>query len=123
MERLLTDLQQHSLSWAFLQPVNAAEVSDYYEVIKEPMGAHPPQTFTSIHDLAHDPGLDFSTMEQKLRTGKYENLDAFVEDAQLVFDNCRIYNPDGTIYARNATKMEKYMRDQLTMYRVKREEN
>jgi histone acetyltransferase len=42
MERLLADLQQHALSWAFLQPVNADDVPDYYEVIKEPMGAHLP---------------------------------------------------------------------------------
>ena len=50
MERLLSDLRQHPLSWAFLQPVNAEEVPDYYEVIKEPMGTrfimllltHPP---------------------------------------------------------------------------------
>lgn len=42
MERLLSDLQQHPLSWAFLQPVNAEEVPDYYEVIKEPMGTGSP---------------------------------------------------------------------------------
>lgn len=38
MERLLSDLGQHPLAWAFLQPVNGDEVPDYYEVIKEPMG-------------------------------------------------------------------------------------
>ncbi|KAF9654000.1 Bromodomain-containing protein [Thelephora ganbajun] len=102
MERLLSDLQQHPLSWAFLQPVNAEEVPDYYEVIKDPM--------------------DFSTMEHKLETNQYPNLDAFVDDAQLVFDNCRIYNPDGSIYARNATKMEKFMKEQLASYHVKQEE-
>jgi histone acetyltransferase len=42
MERLLADLQQHALSWAFLQPVNGDEVLDYYDVIKEPMGARLP---------------------------------------------------------------------------------
>ena len=42
MERLLSDLQQHPLSWAFLQPVNAEEVPDYYEVIKDPMGTGSP---------------------------------------------------------------------------------
>jgi histone acetyltransferase len=38
MERLLADLQGHAVAWAFLQPVNADEVTDYYDVIKEPMG-------------------------------------------------------------------------------------
>lgn len=39
MEKLLSDLQGHALAWAFLQPVNGEEVPDYYEVIKQPMGA------------------------------------------------------------------------------------
>lgn len=69
-----------------------------------------------------DPGLDFNTMEHKLGTNQYPNLDAFIDDAQLVFDNCRIYNPDGSIYARNAMKMEKFMKEQLATYRVKQEE-
>ena len=60
-------------------------------------------------------------MEHKLETNQYPDLHAFVDDAQLVFDNCRIYNPDESIYARNATKMEKYMREQVESYRVKQE--
>lgn len=75
-----------------------------------------------MRGLAHGPDADFSTMEHKLETNQYTNLDAFIYDAQLVFDNCRIYNPDGSIYARNATKMEKFMREQLAMYHVKQEE-
>ena len=73
-------------------------------------------------ELTHDDPLDFSTMEHKLETNQYPDLDAFVDDAQLVFDNCRIYNPDGSIYARNAMKMEKFMKEQLATYRVKQEE-
>jgi len=66
--------------------------------------------------------MDFSTMEHKLETNQYQNLDTFLYDAKLVFDNCRLYNPDGSIYSRNATKMEKFMGDQLSLYRVKKEE-
>lgn len=88
------------------------------------MGTHPLHLYARVitRDFAHALGLDFSTMEDKLETNQYSNLDAFVEDIQLVFDNCRIYNPDGSIYARNATRMEKYMREQLASYRVKQEE-
>jgi len=96
MQRLLTDLQGHPQAWAFLHPVNGDEVVDYYEVIKKPM--------------------DFNTMEHKLETGQYPNLKAFVEDAQLVFDNCRLYNPEGSIYAKNATKLEKFMKEHLAEY-------
>lgn len=38
MKRLLTLLVDHPSAWAFANPVNAAEVTDYYDVIKQPMG-------------------------------------------------------------------------------------
>ena len=38
MEKLLGELQSHTLAFAFQKPVNAEEVPDYYDVIKEPMG-------------------------------------------------------------------------------------
>jgi hypothetical protein len=31
----------HPQAWAFLKPVNAEEVKDYYDVITDPMGMHP----------------------------------------------------------------------------------
>ncbi|KAI0081351.1 Bromodomain-containing protein [Panus rudis PR-1116 ss-1] len=101
MEKLLSDLQGHPLAWAFLQPVNAEEVPDYYEVIKKPM--------------------DFGTMEHKLDTNQYATLDDFVKDAKLVFDNCRTYNAEGSLYHKNATKLEKFMKEQLTKLKLKKE--
>jgi len=58
MERLLADLQQHPLSWAFLKPVNGEEVANYYEVIKEPMGRwfthpHPRSRSRPVFRLQH----------------------------------------------------------------------
>lgn len=38
MARLLHDLQNHALAWPFLRPVSEADVPDYYNVIKKPMG-------------------------------------------------------------------------------------
>ena len=38
MEKLLSELQGHTLSFAFHKPVSAEEVPDYHDVIKEPMG-------------------------------------------------------------------------------------
>lgn len=54
---------------------------------------------------------DFSTMEHKLETNQYPSMDAFVADGQLVFRNCRTYNPEGSVYARSATKLEKLLKD------------
>ena len=52
-------------------------------------------------------------MEHKLESKQYSSLDEFVKDARLVFENCRVYNQEGSIYARNANKLEKYMEDLL----------
>lgn len=38
MEKLLSDLKNHSSAWPFQTPVNAQEVPDYYDVITHPMG-------------------------------------------------------------------------------------
>ncbi|TFY76343.1 hypothetical protein EWM64_g7667 [Hericium alpestre] len=97
MERILAELQSHPSAWPFMQPVNKNEVLDYYDVIAQPM--------------------DLSTMEHKLETGQYAGLDAFLGDAQLVFDNCRFYNQEGSIYWKNANKVEKHMRDLVARLR------
>jgi histone acetyltransferase len=38
MRHLVTELASHRDAWPFQLPVNGDEVTDYYEVIKEPMG-------------------------------------------------------------------------------------
>ncbi|KAI0675237.1 histone acetyltransferase GCN5, partial [Trametes maxima] len=100
MEKLLSDLQSHSTAWPFREPVNAKDVADYYDVITHPM--------------------DLSTMEHKLDNNQYPDVDAFLDDAQLVFDNCRMYNPEDTVYHRSATKLEKYMRERMKEYGLER---
>ncbi|KDQ21863.1 hypothetical protein BOTBODRAFT_215473 [Botryobasidium botryosum FD-172 SS1] len=92
MQRLLAELQAHPSGWAFHEPVSREDVPDYFDVIRKPM--------------------DFSTMERKLENNMYATLDDFVEDAKLVFSNCRAYNGDNT-YARNASRVEKAMQDWL----------
>ncbi|KIL65927.1 hypothetical protein M378DRAFT_10508 [Amanita muscaria Koide BX008] len=101
MERVLKELQNHPQAWPFLNPVSAEDVADYYEVIKSPM--------------------DLKTMEHKLDTERYPSLDDFVKDAHLVFENCRVYNQEGSIYARNANKLEKHLNDLLNE-RIKKED-
>ncbi|OSD06821.1 Bromodomain-domain-containing protein [Trametes coccinea BRFM310] len=100
MEKLLSDLQGHSAAWPFLTPVDPQEVADYYDVIAHPM--------------------DLSTMEHKLETNQYTDVDAFLDDAQLIIDNCRTYNPEDTVYHKCATKLERYMRDRMKEYGLHR---
>ncbi|KAK3382369.1 histone acetyltransferase GCN5-like protein [Lasiosphaeria ovina] len=90
---LLNDLQNHPSSWPFLMPVNKDEVADYYDVIKEPM--------------------DLSTMESKLEADQYATPEDFIRDARLIVENCRKYNNESTAYAKCATKLEKFMWQQV----------
>lgn len=53
-------------------------------------------------------------MEHKLTHNLYGNLKAFVEDARLVFHNCLLYNPEGSVYAKNATTMQKFLDEQVS---------
>ncbi|KAI6045992.1 hypothetical protein EDC04DRAFT_3103553 [Pisolithus marmoratus] len=96
LHRLLGDLKAHPSAWAFLNPVNGEEVVDYYDVVKRPM--------------------DLSTMEHKLNTNQYSNMKAFIDDTQLIFDNCRLYNPEGSVYVKHAAKLEKFMKEQANDY-------
>ncbi|KAF7376287.1 Histone GCN5 superfamily [Mycena sanguinolenta] len=101
MQKTMKELKEHTAAWAFLMPVDGAEVMDYYDFIKEPM--------------------DFRTMGEKLEANKYQTVEQFLDDAQLVFDNCRRYNPEGSNYVKNANKMEKFLRDRVAD-RIKREQ-
>lgn len=86
---LLTHLQNNSNAWPFQQPVNKDEVLDYYEVITSPM--------------------DLATMEDKLNNDKYASVEDFISDAQLIFNNCRKYNGEGSVYVKAAGRLEREM--------------
>ncbi|KAK0533952.1 histone acetyltransferase [Tilletia horrida] len=97
MRHVLIEMGNHASSWPFLNPVNGEEVPDYYDVIKSPM--------------------DLSTMENKLENNQYAAIEDLVVDAQLIFDNCRRYNPPQSPYAKCANKLEKFLKDHLPLWR------
>jgi histone acetyltransferase len=45
-------------------------------------------------------------MEEKLKEGKYKTIDAFADDVRLIIENCRSYNPESTVYYKNAEKLD-----------------
>lgn len=56
--------------------------------------------------------MDFTTIKEKLSQFKYKNLNEFVEDVQLVFQNCILYNgetnhPYGTAAQKMKAEFEK----------------
>ncbi|KAG0148059.1 hypothetical protein CROQUDRAFT_42006 [Cronartium quercuum f. sp. fusiforme G11] len=82
MRHLLTDMQNSASAWPFAKPVNAEEVTDYYDVIKSPM--------------------DLETIELKLDSNLYPDLKSFLFDTNLMFENCRTYNAEGSNYVKVA---------------------
>ncbi|KAI9704465.1 MAG: histone acetyltransferase [Bogoriella megaspora] len=86
---LLNDMQNNNNAWPFLQPVDRDEVHDYYDVIKEPM--------------------DLATMEEKHEKDLYPTPEDFIQDAMLIYRNCRKYNTETTPYAKAANRLEKFM--------------
>ncbi|KAJ3513715.1 hypothetical protein NLJ89_g2796 [Agrocybe chaxingu] len=96
MEQLISELVAEPKGWAFLQPVDVSDVGDYYDIVKHPM--------------------DFSTIQHKISTNQYKTFEIFVDDVQLVFDNCRLYNPETSIYAKNAKHMDQFFKNLLAQH-------
>ncbi|XP_035030147.1 bromodomain adjacent to zinc finger domain protein 2B isoform X4 [Hippoglossus stenolepis] len=82
---LLAELEAHQDAWPFLTPVNHKAVPGYKKVIKRPM--------------------DFSTIREKLTNNQYLNLETFIIDVNLVFDNCEKYNEDDSEIGRAGHNM------------------
>jgi len=71
----ISDLkEQPQVGW-FLEPVDAASagLTDYHDKVKQPM--------------------DLSTVSMRLSFNKYESMDDFFKDVDLVFSNAIAYNP------------------------------
>ncbi|XP_061591750.1 bromodomain adjacent to zinc finger domain protein 2A [Cololabis saira] len=73
-EIILMEMEAHADAWPFLEPVNPRLVPGYRRIIKNPM--------------------DFLTMRERLLQGMYCSCEEFAADAQLVFNNCELFNED-----------------------------
>ncbi|XP_051786531.1 bromodomain adjacent to zinc finger domain protein 2B isoform X4 [Erpetoichthys calabaricus] len=85
---IMSELETHEDAWPFLLPVNLKLVPGYKKVIKKPM--------------------DFSTIREKLDSSQYPNLEAFMVDVRLVFDNCEIFNEDDSDIGRAGHNMRRF---------------
>ncbi|MEQ2172625.1 hypothetical protein GOODEAATRI_023021, partial [Goodea atripinnis] len=85
---LLADLEAHQDAWPFLSPVRHKSVPGYRKVIKKPM--------------------DFSTIKEKLTNNLYLNLENFIVDVNLVFDNCQRFNEDDSEIGRAGHRMRRF---------------
>eukprot|EP00922_Rhytidocystis_sp_ex-Travisia-forbesii_P058271 GHVS01086156.1.p1 GENE.GHVS01086156.1~~GHVS01086156.1.p1 ORF type:complete len:307 (+),score=44.28 GHVS01086156.1:94-921(+) len=96
---LMVEVSSYEGGWIFEKPVDAKKLRcpDYYDVIKKPM--------------------DFAIIKGKLRKLQYNAVQEFLDDVQLVFDNCHLYNKNGTWVALHGTNLERYFRNlQITRH-------
>ncbi|XP_070770351.1 bromodomain adjacent to zinc finger domain protein 2B [Enoplosus armatus] len=85
---LLAELEAHQDAWPFLTPVNHKAVPGYRKVIKKPM--------------------DFSTIREKLTNNQYLNLETFIIDVNLVFENCEKFNEDDSEIGQAGHSMRRF---------------
>ncbi|XP_070831693.1 bromodomain adjacent to zinc finger domain protein 2B isoform X2 [Chaetodon trifascialis] len=85
---LLAELEAHQDAWPFLTPVDHKAVPGYRKIIKKPM--------------------DFSTIREKLTNNQYSNLEAFILDVNLVFENCERFNEDDSEIGRAGHSMRSF---------------
>ncbi|XP_051760711.1 bromodomain adjacent to zinc finger domain protein 2B isoform X8 [Ctenopharyngodon idella] len=91
---LLAELESHQDAGPFLTPVNSKSVPGYRKVIKKPM--------------------DFSTIRDKLTNSQYLNLETFIIDVNLVFDNCEKFNEDNSDIGRAGHTMRRFFQRRWT---------
>ncbi|KAL1923953.1 uncharacterized protein VTP21DRAFT_6988 [Calcarisporiella thermophila] len=83
----LTELQAVDKQDMFAGPVSIEEVPDYLDIVTNPM--------------------DFATMRFKLESHSYSSIEEFNADAQLVIDNCKLYNRPDTPFYKAALRLQK----------------
>ena len=45
--------------------------------------------------------MDLSTIKKKLKSSKYKIINDFIDDIQLIWDNCKLYNQEGSVNLLN----------------------
>ncbi|KAI8522985.1 hypothetical protein RHMOL_Rhmol13G0039400 [Rhododendron molle] len=85
MRSLLKAMNDHPDAWPFKEPVDARDVPDYYDIIKDPM--------------------DLKTMSKRVESEQYYvTFEMFVADVRRMFSNARTYNSPETIYYKCASR-------------------
>ncbi|WOL03146.1 histone acetyltransferase GCN5 [Canna indica] len=97
MRNLLKLMFDHPDAWPFKEPVDAREVPDYYDIIKDPM--------------------DLRTMSKRLESEQYYvTFEMFVADVKRMCTNARTYNSPETIYYKCANRLENFFTSKAQAY-------
>ena len=78
-------------AWPFREPVDVNEVTDYLEIVKEP--------------------IDLSTIDKRIRRGDwYKNKEMLQVDMLKMVNNCKMYNDPNSPYYECAENLEKFLK-------------
>ncbi|CAH1787491.1 unnamed protein product, partial [Owenia fusiformis] len=89
MYKVLDNMRNHDDAWPFWEPVQESIAPGYSEIIETPM--------------------DMSSIEKKLNDKAYLSKMQFLDDFQLMFENCREYNGVESDYSKMSTNLEKHL--------------
>jgi len=59
--------------------------------------------------------MDLKTVRKNLAKGKYKKFEDLFRDVQLIWDNCKTYNIQGSDIYKMAETMEKFSKRQINM--------
>lgn len=60
--------------------------------------------------------MDLSTVKKKLVNSKYQHVEEALDDIQLVWDNCKLYNQAGSWIHTIADKLDKMCKKMIKNY-------
>lgn len=82
--QLIKSLEKLPEAVNFLKPVDYKSLGliDYPQIVKKPM--------------------DLSTIRKKIKQDKYSTIEEVIEDLNLIWDNCRLYNQAGSVNPNQA---------------------
>ncbi|CAB3979442.1 transcription initiation factor TFIID subunit 1 isoform X2 [Paramuricea clavata] len=95
LENISTKLKEIKESRPFHTPVSIRTVPDYYKIVMNPM--------------------DLQTIKENIRKGLYRSREEFLQDTNLLYSNCVLYNGDKhslTEVAKKITDLAKQMIDE-----------
>lgn len=96
LSKMLNVLVKHKWAYPFKRPVTEKEAPDYKDVITNPM--------------------DFMTLKRRIEQGIVNDMEAFVADLSLIFDNAMKYNGEGTDFYKMAHTLQEIVKHQHALY-------
>ena len=92
LEEIIDKVINDKNAFDFREPVDyeGLNLMDYPTIIKHPM--------------------DLGTCKNKLLNGEYKIFQEFIDDVNLIWENCRTYNQNGSLIVKKANALDKKMR-------------